>query len=72
MRGIGLTKQDLPKWKERMLIPLKERFVRETDMPLLEQRQHLPIYRLTDELTTVNPFLELADILFSALNFVAN
>jgi ATP-dependent RNA helicase DHX8/PRP22 len=72
MRGIGLTNQDLPEWKKHVIGGKKSSFGRKTDMTLLEQRQCLPIYTLKDELTKVNSFLELADILFSTLNFVAD
>jgi ATP-dependent RNA helicase DHX8/PRP22 len=64
MRGIGLTNQDLPEWKKHVIGGKKSSFGRKTDMTLLEQRQSLPIYKLKDVLTKVNPFLELTDILF--------
>jgi hypothetical protein len=71
MRGIGLTNQDLPEWKKHVIGGKKSSFGRKTDMTLLEQRQSLPIYKLKDELTKVNTFLELTYMLFSMLNFVA-
>jgi ATP-dependent RNA helicase DHX8/PRP22 len=72
MCGIGLTKQDLPEWIKRVF-DREISFVPETDMMTLqEHRQSLPIYILKDNLIKVNPFLELADILFSTLNFVAD
>jgi ATP-dependent RNA helicase DHX8/PRP22 len=72
MRGIGLTNQDLPEWKKHVIGGKKSSFGQKTDMTLLEQQQRLPTYKLKDELTKVNLFLELADILFSTLNFVVD
>jgi ATP-dependent RNA helicase DHX8/PRP22 len=68
MRGIGLTNQDLPEWKKHVIGGKKSSFGRKTDMTLLEQRQSLPIYKLKDELTKVNKFIDLTHIHFSILN----
>lgn len=67
MRGIGLTNQDLPEWKKHVIGGKKSSFGRKTDMTLLEQRQSLPIYKLKDELTKVNKFIDLTHIHFSIL-----
>jgi hypothetical protein len=72
IHGIGLPNQDLPEWKKHVIGGKKSSFGQKTDMTLLEQQQSLPIYKLKDELTKVNSFLELAVILFSTLNFVAD
>ncbi|KAH0567480.1 ATP-dependent RNA helicase DHX8-like [Cotesia glomerata] len=50
MRGIGLQSQDLPEWKKHVIGGKKSSFGKKTNLTLLEQRQHLPIFKLRDEL----------------------
>jgi hypothetical protein len=70
MRSTGLAAPDILKI-ERKETGTKIPFIHKTN-GLVEQRQNLPIYKVKKQLIKVNPFLELADLLFSTLNFVAD